>query len=362
MTIRLPSVAELARRPITTALVLAAIATTLLWESGLSVDALTMSPRAVGPEPWRLLTSALPHVGLLHLAFNAYWTVVLGGASEARCGARVTAALVLGAAIASAALEHALFSGGVGLSGVGYGLFGFAWVASRRGVAFEDVVDAATAQTFVVWFVICCVTTYTGVLAVGNAAHAGGWVLGMLAGLSWSEPRQRAVTLGGTVALGLVCVVLASAPVRAFVNVRGLAQDLADEAYSLLEGDPARAVTRYDEAIARDDTVANWHYNRGVALQRVARLGESDAAYARALELDANDATYREAVAGSHARRSNEAMLAGRYDEAIVELRAALELVPEHELAPAWREGLEALEAARARGALAPVTRWHEPP
>jgi membrane associated rhomboid family serine protease len=142
----LPAVAELARRPITTGLVLAAIATTLLWESGFSIDALAMSPRAVGTEPWRLLTSALPHVGFLHLAFNAYWTLVLGGAIEARCGAPVTALLVLGTAIASAALEHALFAGGVGLSGVGYGLFGFAWVASKRHEAFEDVVDAATVQ------------------------------------------------------------------------------------------------------------------------------------------------------------------------------------------------------------------------
>jgi membrane associated rhomboid family serine protease len=216
----------------------AAIATTVLWESGVSIEALTMAPEALGTEPWRLFTSALPHVGLVHLVFNVYWLAILGGAIEERCGARATAALLLLTAAGSASLEHALFSGGVGLSGIGYGLFGFTWVAARRRVAFEDVMDRATAWAFIAWFVICCVTTWTGVFVVGNAAHAGGCALGMLAGLAWSHPARRWLASAATLAATALCLVLASAPVRAIVNVRGLAQDLADEGYAALESHP----------------------------------------------------------------------------------------------------------------------------
>ena len=251
MPARFPPPSSLARRPLTTGLGVAAIATTVLWESGVSIEALTMAPEALGTEPWRLFTSALPHVGLVHLVFNVYWLAILGGAIEERCGARATAALLLLTAAGSASLEHALFSGGVGLSGIGYGLFGFTWVAARRRVAFEDVMDRATAWAFIAWFVICCVTTWTGVFVVGNAAHAGGCALGMLAGLAWSHPARRWLASAATLAATALCLVLASAPVRAIVNVRGLAQDLADEGYAALdEGE--------DGVVTTDADVTTW--------------------------------------------------------------------------------------------------------
>ena len=345
MRVSFPSLTELLHRPITSGLALAAIGTTLLWETGFSIDALVMTPSAIGPEPWRLLTSALPHIGVLHLVFNVYWLLVLGGAIETRCGPRITTALIVVTGIGSAAFEQALFSGGVGLSGIGYGLFGFGWMAARRGVAFGDVVDTRTVQTFLAWFVFCCITTFIGVFAVANAAHAGGLAIGMLAGVAWAQPSKRRAGIAGTLALTAVFLGLASRPVRAFVNVHGLGQDLADEAYARIESDPEEAITGYDLALAREPEVANWHYNQGVALQRAGRQADADAAYARALALDPSDAISREAVAATHARRANEALADFRNEDAIVELRAAIALVPSPEFAAEWRQRAAELEA-----------------
>ena len=43
---------------------------------------LVMDCRAWKGQPWRLVTSALPHVDLLHLAFNLYWLWAFGTTVE----------------------------------------------------------------------------------------------------------------------------------------------------------------------------------------------------------------------------------------------------------------------------------------
>jgi len=45
-------------------------------------------------------------------------------------------------AVGSSAAEFALFQGGIGLSGVGYGLFGLLWVLSWHASDFAGGVDS----------------------------------------------------------------------------------------------------------------------------------------------------------------------------------------------------------------------------
>src|SRR5262249_37978003 len=100
------------------------------------------------------------------------------------------------------AAEFALFQGGIGLSGVGYGLFGLLWVLSRNDQRFRGGVDAQTINVFVAWFFLCIFLTYTGVLPVGNVAHGMGALLGGLLGfciVAQGSKRQLAMA-----ALGLV--------------------------------------------------------------------------------------------------------------------------------------------------------------
>jgi membrane associated rhomboid family serine protease len=135
-------------------------------------------------ELWRLVTSIFPHAGILHLAFNIYWLWVFGTLVEEIFGHLKTAALIVLFAVGSGAWEFALASGGVGLSGVGYGLFGLIWMLSRHDERFKDAIDARTVQLFVGWFFFCIVATVTNTMPVANIAHGTGAVLGILAGLA----------------------------------------------------------------------------------------------------------------------------------------------------------------------------------
>jgi len=102
-----------------------------------------------------------------------------------------TAGLILLFAVVPNALEFAFLTGGIGLSCVGYGFFGLLWVVASRDERFRDAIDQRTIQVFVVWFFVCIVATLTNLMLVANIAHAGGGVLGILAGLAIARPDRR---------------------------------------------------------------------------------------------------------------------------------------------------------------------------
>ncbi|UJR83795.1 rhomboid family intramembrane serine protease [Sandaracinus amylolyticus] len=344
---RVLPIAVLAKRPITSGLAIAAIGVTIAWHVGVPIDVLAMTSDAIGREPWRLLTSALPHVGALHLIFNVYWLLALGSVIEGTCGARVMGPLVLTAAIGSAALEWALASGGVGLSGVVYGLIAFAWFARRRDASLAAAADPSTVRLFALWFVLCVVMTATGTMRVGNAAHAGGAILGALAGAAWGvTDARRRVWIAGTVVTTAAFVVLGSPLVRPLVNLGAIGYEIADRAYALVESDPARAIALYDEAIERDGSIANWHYNRGVALFLARRRDEALLAMERAHALDANDESFRAGLASTAAACGYEAVEQGRTAEAIARFERALAVAPEAAEADDWRLMIELARAS----------------
>jgi membrane associated rhomboid family serine protease len=132
---------------------------TVAWWSKAEISPLLESAMIRRGEIWRLLTSAFPHRDILHLAFNVYWLWVFGTAVEQVYGHLKTAGLFALFAVGSGSMEFALARGGVGLSGVGYGLFGLLWVLSSRDEKFSDAIDQRTVQLFVGWFVFCVATT-----------------------------------------------------------------------------------------------------------------------------------------------------------------------------------------------------------
>jgi membrane associated rhomboid family serine protease len=148
-------------------------------------------------KPWALLTSAFVHIEPLHFLFNLYWLWVLGRALEASIGSLRWAVFVLAAAWISGGIQLSSGQSGIGLSGVGYALFGFGWAAGPRFPELRRVVQHQTVVLFVVWGVICVITTQLGIMNVGNLAHGAGLAFGLAAGFAVASPQLRLPALAG---------------------------------------------------------------------------------------------------------------------------------------------------------------------
>ena len=269
---------DLARCPATGATLLAAVVVSVVVWGGEDVWRFAMAEPVFAQEPWRLLTSALPHVNVLHLLFNVWWTWVLGKVVEERIGSLCTLGLILLLAVTSSAAEYVVFSGGVGLSGVVYGLFGFLWARGRTDPSIRESIPKGTARLFVIWFFVCIVLTYSELMPIGNVAHGAGCLVGGMIGLGW---RWR------TLAFSAGAVTLA-ATARPYVNLGGT-RGFEYSYHSWLAGkwgDEERAVRWGAEAVSIDAQDAHAWFNLGRGLHGLERYGEALTAYERALQLD----------------------------------------------------------------------------
>jgi GlpG protein len=125
---------------------------------------------------WRLITPIFVHMDVLHLLFNMYWLYLFGGLIEATRGQRKYLAMVLVLAVVSNVAQY-LYSGPNfgGMSGVGYGLFGYLWFMTRFRPEEGYALPTSTIVMFVIWTVLC-MTDRVG--PVANAAHLGGLAMG----------------------------------------------------------------------------------------------------------------------------------------------------------------------------------------
>src|SRR4051812_17827889 len=116
------------------------------WFVKVDVTPLMENAQVAHGQLWRLLTSVLLHADPFHLAFNLFWFWYFGTIIESTFGSARTLGLFVLLALGSGAAEYAIYDGGIGLSGIGYGLFAMLWVLSRRDPQqrFDDVVDVRT--------------------------------------------------------------------------------------------------------------------------------------------------------------------------------------------------------------------------
>jgi len=155
-------------------------------------------------EIWRSFTQMFIHLGIFHLVFNMIWFFQFGTLIEHRYGWWKLGLLVLAAAIISSLFQcgvpdawqgsrpgfvadGTLMTGGGGMSGVVYGLFGFIWMKSvfdrRAGFRLQQ----STVIILIGWLFFCMLPV--GMRAqigfgvpVGNWAHGIGLVVGMAIG------------------------------------------------------------------------------------------------------------------------------------------------------------------------------------
>jgi membrane associated rhomboid family serine protease len=287
---RPPPIREAAKFPVTALICLGAIGVTLAFWNHWDISPLVMDANAVGREPWRLVTSALPHVSLPHLFFNLYWVWVFGTFVERTFGQLKYLGIVVLLAAASSAAEWALFQGGVGLSGVGYGLFGMLW-ALRTKPGFENVIDKRTVNMFIVWFFICVVATVTNLMNVGNVAHGAGAAVGYLLGMCVAAEQPRRRSLEAALAAALVAIGLAASVGRPWINMaRPDASTLTKEAIAAMDAkDYPRAENLMRQAIKRRGDVAGLWVNLAIVLDQQGKRAEALEAYDQALRLDPSD-------------------------------------------------------------------------
>ena len=155
-------------------------------------------------ELWRFFTSVLPHGNIFHLLFNVYWLWMFGRAIESVIGSvRFTGLVLLVAAgpLAAQFLGSAPATA-IGLSGVGYGLFGFLHALRKHKSYAAEQMQPQVIQLFIIWFVICFFMPF-----VANIAHAAGAAIGWLVG-SATLRRERAVLIGGVAVFVALLIVM----------------------------------------------------------------------------------------------------------------------------------------------------------
>jgi GlpG protein len=163
-----------------TLIVLSGVLSTLEFQ-GMGYPELSMYG-PVAERPWQLVTSALLHGSWLHLAMNLYWTWQFGRVIEPSIGSVNTAWITLLFAAAAGGAAYAFEGRAIGLSGIGFGHFGFLWALSRFHPRGRALLDERVVSFFVLWFFLCIGMTYWGDYPIANAAHGAGAVVGFLLG------------------------------------------------------------------------------------------------------------------------------------------------------------------------------------
>ncbi|MBW3540088.1 MAG: rhomboid family intramembrane serine protease [Planctomycetes bacterium] len=143
------------------------------WQPGL--------PEVQSGQIWRLITPIFLHLDLLHFAFGMLMTHFFGTLVESRRGSLRMLAFVLVFAFVSNLTQYALVSPAFGgMSGVLYGLFGYAWMKSRFQPSLGLFVPPSTIAILMIWFVVGLVAP----MNIANGAHAGGLVAGLAIGFA----------------------------------------------------------------------------------------------------------------------------------------------------------------------------------
>ncbi|MCP5106392.1 MAG: rhomboid family intramembrane serine protease [bacterium] len=126
---------------------------------------------------WRLVTPIFIHFGIMHLAFNMMWLYDLGNMLEDRKSSWFLGIFIAVVAIASNLAQYLVSSPNFGgMSGVVYGLLGYAWMKTKYDPNSRIYLHKTTVIMMIGWFFLC----FTGLMGnIANGAHAAGLIIGV---------------------------------------------------------------------------------------------------------------------------------------------------------------------------------------
>lgn len=136
---------------------------------------------------WRLLAPIFIHLGPFHFLFNMLWLFDLGGMLERQQGSARLSLLVFVVAVIGNVAQY-FWAGPYfgGMSGVTFGLLGYAWMQARLEPESGLMPHGYIVVMMLGWFVVC----WSGLIAnATNMAHTAGLVIGLLAGWLLSPVR-----------------------------------------------------------------------------------------------------------------------------------------------------------------------------
>jgi membrane associated rhomboid family serine protease len=182
-------------------MVLAGVATFARDRAPIYASYLIDAPPAIWHgEIWRFVTTILPHGGIFHLGFNLYWMWMFGRAIETWMGSLRYCGFILLSAFGSMAGSFLIEGPAIGLSGVVFAYVGLLF-ALRKHKDFAAVfMQPYIVQQFVIWFFLAILISSSGLMGIGNGAHAAGALVGWLTGLAVLH-RQRLAGIAGVVAM-----------------------------------------------------------------------------------------------------------------------------------------------------------------
>ncbi|MFT4520779.1 MAG: GlpG protein, partial [Halioglobus sp.] len=135
---------------------------------------------------WRLVTPVFLHFGWMHIVFNSLWMWDLGEKVESVMGRFNMLMLFLAIAVVSNICQYLFGGPGLfgGMSGVVYGLLGFAWVGPLLQPKWLIQPSKGIMLFMVGWLLLCLlgIIEVLGFGAIANAAHIGGLVSGAVLG------------------------------------------------------------------------------------------------------------------------------------------------------------------------------------
>lgn len=135
-------------------------------------------------EWWRLVTSIFVHHDVVHLGFNLYCLALVGPIVEQFFGKKRFLALYLVVGVASMAVSDVWYADildrpyvSAGASGAVCGLIGLAWMGADRWMPKQPHIAEGMKR----WAVMLAIWGFL-VPGINNAAHAGGFVVGLALG------------------------------------------------------------------------------------------------------------------------------------------------------------------------------------
>ena len=174
-----------------------------------------MQPFAIAAgQFWRLFTAMFLHIGILHLAFNAYALWVFGSMVERDFG-RTQMLLIYVVSGFLASVTSYVWADprtlSVGASGAIFGIFGAFFVYNYR--RRHTALGSQNLRTALSLLVLNAILAFS-ISGIDWRAHVGGFVAGVACGLvaeAWGPPAQRRIirVVGylGLIAIGTVLVV-----------------------------------------------------------------------------------------------------------------------------------------------------------